>query len=109
MKTNPSEETVQPSVSDVPSVVPSVVKPEVLVVDVHVKAMKSTEQTQFYYIYKRWRVSDDQLFPERRNITLVWCAPQSNFFECQLEDGTVVTLHRNELLVESKEIKNPKE
>lgn len=81
-------------------------KPEVLVVDVMVKAIKSTPQTQYYYIDKTERVWTKEEVNTRKNITLLWCSQEPGFFICQLEDGNKVKIHRQDLKVETKQIKD---
>lgn len=85
---------------------PSESSPEVTVVDVNVKAIRSTPQTQYYFLERQFVAKTDEPRPIRHNITLLWCSQEPEFFICQLEDGTKAKVHRHDLKMETKESKD---
>jgi hypothetical protein len=75
--------------------------PSVEVVDVYVKAIRSTALTSYYYEEKLYTVPDNEPRIKRHLISLLWMSRQPGFFDCQLEDGRTVTIHRLDLKMET--------
>ena len=100
--------SMNPNVSTTPKTPSDLTGPVVTIVDVQVKAIKSTPQTQYYVLEKYWKVRTDEAMPIRKNITLLWCSQEPGFFICQLEDGSKIKVHRYDLLMETAESKERK-